>query len=798
MGDYCYPVKLADFFQYVHDDGRKILEKALVLDNDDAEEDALYESFLGLVYRVGYGGHFPFYSSGVRWHGAVDVSFQQKVLTEKTTAETPAGKLMCRSIGDGVVIGSSVDRTYSGPGNGGVLLVVRYEAPDGRDFYARYVHMHNTLTLTQEARDALAPWPKTGTDADRVAWTAKLRSEKLRLPHLRSGSKLTTGQELGPMGWMVLGHHLHFEILSEHDFDLGESVGFSVALDLKQKANHYVMVSGLDTGDSYFAGLPKKGKKGKGWYSYHPIHFIHKVLRKGEELNLNPRRVKFTGKSENKPKPKPHTEGGDVEIAKIIKAPVLDVTQIHKVSANRSFTKSDLHSAAITAIQQALHDLGYSLGSSGPKKNGIDGDYGNKTTSAVMKFQKDHKDQIKPFLTAAKLLAPSLPDEPRVDGEIDWPTLVALSFAWTANGGGAKTAPSKPKKAVVLSEPPDDAGDSPPPDKKSDAPADDGEWRYPHPAFERDKVRKAPPRRTKKHRLEGGVDYKGVLWPKLDPKSTEPKVLIAIPTVHVEGGRFDSVNMYDRAIFTWGFSQWTCHAGSLQDVLRFMKGKDEKVFEQVFVKQGVDVPLKKKSSLAMIIDGKTVDTKQEMRVVFKGTDVDRTPSKDAPVGEAQSPDWSDDERKAMIRWCEVFVSASHHKRVQELQQEYAIENEIPRCFGKNFDGWVPVTDKSSKYYKYKDRFAAKGYGKISKYLNGNLYAQALLFSMWVNNRVMAYKILADAIDEGGDLGEAYYKKLTSGGDTPDSWKLAKDGRAAKTKSKFDETLAGRKIAGLSL
>ena len=40
-------------------------------------------------------------------------------------------------------------------------------------------------------------------------------------------------------------------------------------------------------------------------------------------------------------------------------------------------------------VQQALIDRGYDLGTFGPKKDGVDGKYGDKTSEAVMKFKVD-------------------------------------------------------------------------------------------------------------------------------------------------------------------------------------------------------------------------------------------------------------------------------------------------------------------------------------------------------------------------------------------------------------------------
>lgn len=45
--------------------------------------------------------------------------------------------------------------------------------------------------------------------------------------------------------------------------------------------------------------------------------------------------------------------------------------------------------ASVTKVQQALIDRGYDLGTFGPKKDGVDGKYGDKTSEAVMKFKVD-------------------------------------------------------------------------------------------------------------------------------------------------------------------------------------------------------------------------------------------------------------------------------------------------------------------------------------------------------------------------------------------------------------------------
>jgi hypothetical protein len=46
--------------------------------------------------------------------------------------------------------------------------------------------------------------------------------------------------------------------------------------------------------------------------------------------------------------------------------------------------------AGVSDWQRALVDLGYILGASGPKKDGVDGDWGGKSRRALLQFQQDH------------------------------------------------------------------------------------------------------------------------------------------------------------------------------------------------------------------------------------------------------------------------------------------------------------------------------------------------------------------------------------------------------------------------
>jgi len=84
--------------------------------------------------------------------------------------------------------------------------------------------------------------------------------------------------------------------------------------------------------------------------------------------------------------------------------------------------------AAVTALQTDLVFLGYNLGTYGAKKNGIDGDFGSKTETALKTFQKDYgltvtgtyNADTRAMMEAALAgnnAAPTTPDTPEAGGD---------------------------------------------------------------------------------------------------------------------------------------------------------------------------------------------------------------------------------------------------------------------------------------------------------------------------------------------------------------------------------------------
>jgi hypothetical protein len=237
----------------------------------DGTDEANFRAFMTLVYDRGSGGHFPLYSRAIRnhqaWHGAVDIPIPLSAV----------GKLSVRSIADGVVVGSTIDQNYSGPGNGGVIVVVRHVLPDGRSFLVRYVHLHNLLctALTQAERDAIPKWSvmEKWSPQRLKDWTEELRY-KPRIPVLRAGTVISRGQALGPLGFLHLGHHLHLEIISKDRFAGFEPCAARTRLETMPPAaaNRFLSAHG-HTQDAYW-GRPHDPTD---WRWYHPLHFIRRL-----------------------------------------------------------------------------------------------------------------------------------------------------------------------------------------------------------------------------------------------------------------------------------------------------------------------------------------------------------------------------------------------------------------------------------------------------------------------------------------------------------------------------------------
>jgi hypothetical protein len=98
----------------------------------------------------------------------------------------------------------------------------------------------------------------------------------------------------------------------------------------------------------------------------------------------------------------------------------------------------------IEAVQQALVDLGYDLGDFGPKENGVDGKFGEKTKAAVIKFQTEKGISPNKGVVGPKTAA-ALGVEPLTTGKQTTPSAGTETPSDGAETGAGST-PSSPFK----------------------------------------------------------------------------------------------------------------------------------------------------------------------------------------------------------------------------------------------------------------------------------------------------------------------------------------------------------------
>ena len=236
-------------------------------------------------------------------------------------------------------------------------------------------------------------------------------------------------------------------------------------------------------------------------------------------------------------------------------------------------------------------------------------------------------------------------------------------------------------------------------------------------------------------------------------RSSDPRDVI-LAAVSAAEGKYDTVNMYDRGILSWGISQWTVHAGSLQKMLYFVKkrlgelGKSG-LWNKLF--PGLDVR-KVGTKPVLFYKGTPLNSKTALRRVLRGS-----PTRG-------QYNWS-----TITYWARIFGKAGRHPLMQQLQREYArkqVRDELRKnlgnllyrmktkhCSKKNKSslwkkGICPSLKKAPDYYK-------RTYGRICDYVGGDLKASVLFMGMKVQNPSMAYLHLMKTIDR---LGRMYNTK----------------------------------------
>jgi hypothetical protein len=191
-----------------------------------------------------------------------------------------------------------------------------------------------------------------------------------------------------------------------------------------------------------------------------------------------------------------------------------------------------------------------------------------------------------------------------------------------------------------------------------------------------------------------------------------PLDIVLSATAAAEGG-YDTVNMYDRGILSWGMMQWTVHAGSLQQALAFIKrrlaeGGEAALWGQLFG----DLDIVNVSGEPQLTHrGTPVVGQPALRQLFRGS-----PTRD-------QYDWD-----TARRWATAFARAGRNPTIQGLQREHA-RREVERVLGVDLA-----------------RLHGSKYRRVRDYVGRSLKGTVLIFGMWTNNPRQSYRELARAVD----------------------------------------------------
>lgn len=231
----------------------------------------------------------------------------------------------------------------------------------------------------------------------------------------------------------------------------------------------------------------------------------------------------------------------------------------------------------------------------------------------------------------------------------------------------------------------------------------------------------------RKMNLEDGLYARGTRFiTRPDIRSRD--LFILDVTQSLEGG-FDTVNLYDKGIFSWGLMQWTARSGSLVNALNYIKSSlaashDQKVWQKYFVANGVDV-----APDHLILYGKPMLTAQDLRLAIRGT---------IKVGEGDP--------ELMNHWVTTFARAGRQGQIATLEIKYASHVVDAMLHGRLRD--IPY------------HLAGRNGVTPSDMSGDDPYTQALMFAIWTNNPRHARQYIADA---------AKAARSVSASDDPSLW-----------------------------
>lgn len=226
--------------------------------------------------------------------------------------------------------------------------------------------------------------------------------------------------------------------------------------------------------------------------------------------------------------------------------------------------------------------------------------------------------------------------------------------------------------------------------------------------------------------LENGVEVRSTRWIEPGDVTTRNLFILSV-TQSLEGG-FDSVNMYDKGVLSWGVMQWTAATDSLPPALIYIKRRliqtgQKRVWDKVFAAQGLEVDRR-----GLIVYGKPLATQSDMRLAFRGS---ARPGNYDP--------------KMTAYWATVFARAGRQPPIQQYQREYA-QRVVDDVLTQSLPG-VP-------YHR-------PGQGAtVASLTGGDPYAQALVFALWTNNPRHAREYIGDA---------AQTARTAAAADDPAAW-----------------------------
>lgn len=203
--------------------------------------------------------------------------------------------------------------------------------------------------------------------------------------------------------------------------------------------------------------------------------------------------------------------------------------------------------------------------------------------------------------------------------------------------------------------------------------------------------------------LENGVEVRSTR--SIEPGDVATRNLFILSVTQSLEGGFDSVNIYDKGVLSWGIMQWTAGTDSLPPVLTYIKRRlistgQKNVWDKVFIAQGLDADAR-----GLIAYGKPLTASDDMRRAFRGSAL---PGNYDP--------------KIASYWATVFARAGRQPAVQKFQCEYA-QRVVDRLLTQTAPGQKTT---------------------LAGVCGNDPYAEALLFALWTNNPRHSLEYVSDA------------------------------------------------------